>query len=735
MIQTETTRPFVVTLVGNPNTGKSSLFNALSGLNQRIGNYPGVTVEKRIGRLSIGNRRIEIVDLPGTYSLAVRSADEQIALDVLTGRRGQPKPDAIICVVDANNLERNLFLVSQLLHLNRPLLVALNMVDIARRNDVEIDVVELSRRLGVPVVAVQANKRLGIADLKKQIDRLVSWTNVPSCPSVFPENFVEASQEVARCLPNEQADSSCFIAQRLLLDPSDEMLERIGPNEALKQEVARQKQRLSDQGLALSSVEAVGRYRWIEQLLNGIVRRPLQRTTISDRIDSVLTHRVWGLLIFAAVMLFVFQAVFSWAEPLMAGIEVAFNRLKDLIGGILPEGAFSSLVTDGVIAGVGGVVVFLPQILILFFFIAVLEDCGYLARASYLLDRLMTRVGLSGKSFIPLLSSFACAIPGIMATRIIENRRDRLITILVAPLMSCSARLPVYTLLISAFIPARRVVWGLISLPALTLLSMYVLGIVAAVGVALVLRRTLLRGATPPFVMELPEYKRPSLRLALARMWDRGWAFIARAGTVIVSVSILIWAAAYFPRNHGTDSDAVRSLDQQIIALQGSGAADSSADSRIAGLQQDRERTIVGEQMRQSYLGRAGRFVEPAVRPLGWDWKIASAVIASFPAREVVVAALSVIYSLGDDPEASAESLREKLHQAKWDGTEQPIYNIPVALSLLVFFSLCAQCVSTLVVIRRETNSWGWPAFSFVYMTSLAYFGALMTYQIGMRFF
>lgn len=734
MIEAQATRPFIVALVGNPNTGKSTLFNALSGLHQRVGNYPGVTVEKKIGRFVLNGRAIEVVDLPGTYSLAVRSADELIALDVLMGEHGQPRPDAIVCVVDANNLERNLFLVSQLLHLKRPLLVALNMLDIARRNGVEIDSAELSRRLGVPVVEVQGNKRLGIPGLKEQILQLAAATTVPRCPEVYPQPFVKALNAVSRFLPAEKDSPQCFLAQRLLLDTSGDLLRRLDGDGGLRDEVSRQKLSLAAQGLSLPSLEAIGRYQWIDQLLRGIVRRPTQTTTLSDRIDKVLTHRVWGLLVFAVVMLLVFQAVFTWAEPLMSGVEALFGGLQSIVASALPAGIFNSLVADGIVAGVGGVVIFLPQILILFFFIAIMEDCGYLARASYLMDKLMTRVGLSGKSFIPLLSSFACAIPGIMATRIIENRRDRLITILVAPLMSCSARLPIYTLMISAFIPTRRILGGLVSLPALTLFSMYLLGIVAAIFVALILRKTVLRGETPPFVMELPEYKIPSLRLVGMRMAERGWAFVRRAGTVIVSVSVLIWAAAYFPRNESSTLAVAEKFDRQIAAIANEPRDGQATSGERELLERERDRTVAAEQMRNSFLGRAGRAVEPIVKPLGWDWKIASAVIASFPAREVVVAALSVIYSLGGDEDESSESLRDKLHQAKWDGTDRPIYNIPVALSLLVFFSLCAQCVSTLVVIRRETNRWTWPLFSFVYMTTLAYVAAFITYQVGSFF-
>jgi ferrous iron transport protein B len=388
-----------------------------------------------------------------------------------------------------------------------------------------------------------------------------------------------------------------------------------------------------------------------------------------------------------------------------------------------------SLLINGVVAGVGGVLVFLPQIILLFFFIAVLEDCGYMARAAYLMDKLMSRVGLSGKSFIPLLSSFACAIPGIMAARVIENPKDRLITILVAPLMSCSARLPVYTLLIGAFIPPRRLLGGLVGLQGLTMLSLYGIGIVAAAVVALILRKTLVRGRTPPFVMELPSYKLPEPGIVVHRMFDRGFAFVRRAGTVIFAVTILIWAAGYYPRS-ASAIDAALLAEQGRLRLALSQAQPDqrgSLEDRLAGI----DNQIEGQYLRESYLGKAGRVVEPLVRPLGWDWRIGCAVIASFPAREVVIATLGVIYNLGT--ESREEPLRDTLRRATWDRTGLPVFTVPVALSLMVFFALCAQCASTLAVMYRETNGWRWPAFTFVYMTALAYVGALLTYQLGSR--
>jgi ferrous iron transport protein B len=410
-------------------------------------------------------------------------------------------------------------------------------------------------------------------------------------------------------------------------------------------------------------------------------------------------------------------------------IDSGVGWIAETVDGLMPAGALQSLIVDGVIGGVGAVVIFLPQIMILFFFIALLEDCGYMARAAFLMDRLMAGVGLSGKSFIPLLSSFACAVPGIMATRVIENRRDRLATILIAPLMSCSARLPVYVILIGAFVPAERYLGGLVGLQGLVLLAMYSVGMVTAVGVAWLLKNTLLRGSTPPFVLEMPSYKIPSLRNVAYRMVERGWAFIARAGTVIFAVTIVIWALAYYPRS---DEQVAAAIAEQRAKIENNPQALAAFDEL-----ENIERLQAALHQRYSFLGRAGQWVEPLVRPLGWDWRIGCAAIASFPAREVVMGVLGVIYQLGPDVDVGGEEdqnrLRQQLREARWDDTGERVYNLPVALSIMVFFALCAQCAATLAVIRRETNSWRWPIFTFAYMTTLAYFGALVTYQIGIR--
>lgn len=693
------TQTLTIALIGNPNTGKSTLFSALCGVRQQTGNYPGVTVEKKLGRAEFHQQPFTIVDLPGSYSLAPRSPDEMIAVDVLLGRLNiVDEPDAVLCIVDASNLERNLYLVSQVLELGKPTVIALNMVDIARQRGITIDVDVLRKRLHVPVIEIQANRRLGLNELKQSLIDSLKVKPVPP-ESPFPEAFqAEVTKLESECENSFGTPLPRYLVERLLLDTSGYLthggIREI--NASIQTAISAARERLAGAGMPVPAVEAMSRYKWVAKLLEGVVQRPASRPkNFSDKLDRVLTHRIWGTAVFVLLMVFLFQAVFWIAGPASDLIDWLKTHASTFVSSNLAEGPLQSLIINGAIEGVGGVLVFLPQIFVLFLFIAMLEDCGYMSRAAYLMDRLMSRVGLSGKSFIPLLSSFACAVPGIMSARVIENPRDRLITILVAPLMSCSARLPVYTLLIGAFIPNERVA-GIFGLQGLTMFAMYAIGIVAAVFVTLVLRRTILKGVTPPFVMELPSYKVPGLGIVLYRMFERGWAFVRRAGTLIFAVTILVWAAAYYPRYEA--------------------AANPS------------------EQLRHSFLGQAGQFVEPAVKPLGWDWKIGCAAIASFPAREVVIATLGVIYNLGEDEDEESETLRETLRSAKWEGTERSVFNIPVALSIMVFFALCAQCSSTLAVIKRETNSWRWPAFTFAYMTGLAYTAALLTYQIGSLF-
>jgi ferrous iron transport protein B len=539
--------------------------------------------------------------------------------------------------------------------------------------------------------------------------------------------------------PDIGADVPVYLLRRLVLDVGGWTEQRLveSHGEHVRQHVQKVRRRLAEAGCPVPAVEARARYAWIREITAGCIERPTQRpVTMTDRLDRVLTHRLWGTLIFLALMFFVFQAIFTWARPVMKLISDGKDGLVELLRDQMPAGVFTNLLLDGVLAGVGAVVVFLPQILILFAFIAVLEDCGYMARAAFLMDKLMARCGLSGKSFIPMLSSIACAVPGIMATRVIENRRDRLATILVAPLMSCSARLPVYILLIGAFLTGPGYPWWL---PGVVMFLLYALGIVLAPLVALLLKRTLLRGETPVFVLEMPLYKVPSLRLVLRRMFDSGWAFLRRAGTLILASMILVWSLLYFPRGETTDNQTydvhIAQLQKELSTLKEADAPKEDIDAKEQAINE-----TAAAWKRQSYLGRLGKAIEPAVRPLGWDWKIGVAALASFPAREVVIGTLGILYSEG---EQDADTIREAgdvrelplavaLKKATWDDDPaRPVFTIPTVLSLLVFFALCCQCASTLAVIKRETRSWRWPAFTFAYMTILAYLGALVVYQVG----
>ena len=709
-----------VVLVGNPNTGKTTLFNALTGLRRRVGNYPGVTVETKTGRAVIQGTTLNITDVPGTYSLAPRSPDEMVTVDILLGRRaGMGRPDVVVCILDASNLNRNLYLATQILELGIPTVLALNMLDVAEARGIKIDVAQLAESLGVPVVPTQASAKRGVVELASQILSAATAGAPPKRPR-FPDAFLEQSAELNRWLSERgHAPLEPFLAARALLD-AGHFTETLLVNKygtQLREKLAACRGQLQVADCPVPAIEARIRYDWIAEQTRGTVDRPPRREpTFSDRADRILMHRCWGMIVFIAVMALVFQSIYTWATPMMDAIERTFDALGVLATRLLAEGALRALIVDGVIAGVGGVLVFLPQIVILFGFIALLEDCGYMARAAFLMDRRMARCGLSGKSFIPMLCSFACAVPGVMATRTIEDRRDRLITILVAPLMSCSARLPVYVVLIGAFIPP--------GLQGVTLLSMYLIGLAIAPLVARLLRVSVLPGEAPVFLMELPSYKVPSVSTVLYRMYDRGMAFLRQAGTIILAATIVVWVMQYYPRPESiAEQFSVRRAELQERRDRG-----EDINEQLANLNHE----LAAEYQRQSVLGRLGRAVEPLVRPLGWDWRIGMATIASFPAREVVISALGTIYRAGEEADEEGHGLRQALRSATWpDGRR--VFNIPVALSLMVFFALCCQCAATLAVIRRETNSWRWPIFTFVYMTALAYLAALVVYQVGIR--
>ncbi|MDB4749525.1 ferrous iron transport protein B, partial [Rubripirellula sp.] len=602
---------------------------------------------------------------------------------------------------------------------------ALNMIDVAESRGMQIDVDRLSEQLGIPVVATSAAKRTGIDDLKQSIsEQLNAETRQHDRCRILPPQFYASVDSFRDSLlategHNETTLPDEYLLERMVLDrggePETQVIAKFGPSAA--ESLAKIRAQLSKDLGDPIDIECNARYAWAKSKLESVFKNDSHSFShVTDRLDAILTHRIIGVLCFAVTMFLIFQAIYTFAGLPMDVIDAASSGLSDAVCSVMEPGMLRSLITDGIIAGVGGVLIFLPQIALLFLFLALLEDCGYMARAAFLVDRIMTTFGLSGKSFLPMMSSFACAVPGVMASRVIENRRDRFATIMVAPLMSCSARLPVYLLLIAAFIPSTTYFAGWLSLPAIVLMSMYLVGVITAIPVAWILKKTLLRGEVAPFVLELPEYKVPSPKVVLSRVWDASKAFVIRAGTLIFAASILIWGAGYWPGDHTEQYRMEAALD----------ALEESSEARqplIAELNAESSHLL-----ENSILGRTGHLIEPIVRPLGWDWKIGVGVLASFPAREVIIATLGTIYSLGGD--AEEEGLIGALQASTYEDGK-PVYSIPVALSVMVFFALCAQCVSTLLVIRRETNSWFWPILSFSYMTLLAYFGAWLTYAIS----
>ena len=609
-----------VALVGNPNSGKTAMFNALTGARQKVANYAGVTVERKEGHLTAASgRRITILDLPGTYSLRARSPDEVVTRDAVLGRlAGETPPDVVICVADATNLRLVLRLALELKAVGRPCVLALNMIDIAQRQGLEIDTDKLSRELAMPVVGTVATRKRGIEDL------------------------------VAR------AEAQAALSSAAPIDTWREP----------------------------SATEIRALHREAERILKACVRPPKRPDTWTGRLDNVLLHPVWGILILLGILFLMFQAVFTGAQPNMDAITAGIEALSGLIGNLLPDGILKSLICDGIIAGVGSVLVFLPQIMILFLFIIILEDVGYMARAAFLLDRIMGGAGLHGRAFIPLLSSFACAIPGIMATRVIDNKRDRLTTILVAPLMTCSARIPIYTLIISAFVPRQTVLGGL-SLQGLVFFGLYAVGMISALAVAWVVRKVFWRGAAEPFLMELPAYKAPDAMNVLRNVLQRGQIFLQRAGTIILSMMVVIWFLSTWP---------------------------------------DKPAGAVGPAINYSFAGIIGHAIEPILAPVGFSWQMSVALIPGMAAREVAVGALGTVYAVAGGKEATGVLGAALAHQ----------WSLASALAFLAWYVFAPQCASTLGVVKRETNSWLWPSVMFAYMTALAYAAAFITYHVAL---
>lgn len=701
-----------IALAGNPNSGKTTIFNCLTGMRQKVANYPGVTVEKKTGRCrGADGSYFDVIDLPGTYSLVSRSPDEQVAMDVIRGLRADTAvPDVVVVVVDASNLQRNLYLVSQLIEMGKPLVVALNMVDVAERRGIHVCPNRLSRQLGVPVVPVVGHKKQGIKELiaaisEARVAPLPDW----QLPHAIKEELTLVAGGLSLLEAVPVSCSSAALAERLLIGDTASDVAAIGAREPVASLLHSAHNRLAQMGIDPMEADIEAHYQWIDTVAAGSLVPACERLltandapserTLTDKVDAILVHKVWGLLIFALIMAALFVTIFWLAQPIMDAIQNFVTALGAHTTGRMPEGPLKALLNDGVFAGVGTVVVFLPQIALLFLFLAILEDSGYLARAAFLMDRLLSKVGLHGKSFIPLLSSFACAIPGIMATRTIENRKDRLATILVAPFMSCSARLPVYTLLIGTFFAA----YGAF-VQAGVMLACYSLGIVAAVVTAWIFKRSFLKGAPTAFILELPSYKFPQASQVFRQVWTNSSKFLSKAGTTIFCLSVVLWGLTYY------------------------GVSNARLDAaKVAGAD---DNTLSAMRMNESVAGRIGHWMEPALKPLGYNWKMGIGLVGAFAAREVFVSTMGITYAVGDVENGNTTKLATAM-QADHYADGHAVWTPLVAVSLLVWFVLALQCMSTLAVTRRETGGWGWPIFMLVYMNALAYVVSLLVYQVG----
>jgi len=720
-IETRSAKRPLVALLGNPNTGKSTIFNQLTGLRQRIANYPGITIEAKHGVMTLDDgRELDILDLPGAYSLAASSPDEEVVVELLTGDTVVQRPDLAVCVLDATNLKRNLFLASQLAEYDMPIVLVLNQWDIAQKRGIEIDIDALSNRLGVPIIPTVGIKKIGLHQLKAAIRDSLEHPMLMARIE-WPTEIVEALDLLEKTAESNQRSLPRPEAERVLFDSPSLLTPRLAEDPAKAErvlEAARQK--LRNAGLNPTAAEAIHQYAHIDRILEECRHRHTTSSGHGESIDALLVHRFWGAAIFVAIMWVVFQSVYSWSGPFMDWIESMTGALQSTVEPMLVNTPiFQSLVIDGLIGGVGGVVIFLPQIFMLFLFIAVLEDSGYMSRAAFLMDKLFGWCGLNGKSFVPLLSSYACAVPGIMAARALEDPKARLTTILMAPFMSCSARLPVYVLMIGAFIePAYGPV-----VAGWTLFILHFVGLAVALPLAWVMNRFILHTPSQPFLLEFSGYKIPHARNVLLKMWEGGREFILRAGTVILAFSVVIWALLYFPR----PPEVAEQVEAEYIAVEG-----VPVTAEAEQLLSNRIDTAYVE---QSYLGRFGKWVQPVFAPAGFDWKITVGVLSSFPAREVIIATLGIIYSLGDEVDEESDGLRERMAAQVWTegplkGT--PVFTIPVVLAILIFFALCAQCGATIAVIARQIG-WRWAGISFCTMTVLAWTAAVLVYQIGSR--
>jgi len=696
-----------IALVGNPNTGKSTLFNLLTGLNQKIGNFPGITVDKKVGYCKIaGDRQAEIIDLPGTYSLYPKSKDESIVFQVLADNSNSSHPDLIVLVVDATNLRRNLLLYTQVADLGIPLVLALNMTDMAKKEGIDIDIDKLALRLGVQVVAISARKNLGVKELKEAL------SNTGKIPTqVEGADMHVLAGEAIELTKAKLNTTNNYLALQVLHQHEHLNIYSEAQHTAFEKIKADCEFESSKQQAA----ETISRYRYLSTVLTGVVTDTgaKKKFAFSDKLDSILTNKFWGFIIFIALLFFIFNSIFSWSSYPMDMIEYAFVWLAETGHQHLPEGLLTDLLLDGIVAGLGGIIIFIPQIAILFAFISVLEDTGYMARVTFMMDKVMRKFGLSGKSVVPMIGSLACAVPSIMSARNIESWKDRIITIMVAPLVSCSARLPVYTLLISLVVP-EKMIWGFINLQGLTLMGMYLISIVAAVVVAFVMKFLIKAKERSYFIMELPVYRMPRWSNVLYTVYEKAKTFVFEAGKVIIAISIILWVLATFG-----PSDKFDAIDKKYAAIEA-----QKDSTQISTLERDKS----AEKLENSYAGILGHVIEPAIRPLGFDWKIGIALITSFAAREAFVGTMATIYSVDNDGEVA--TIRNKMRGAVNPDTGLPVFTFATAFSLMLFYAFAMQCMSTVAVVYRETKSWKWPVIQLVYMTVMAYIASLIAYQL-----
>lgn len=704
--------PINIALVGNPNSGKSSLFNALTGLNQKVGNFPGVTVDKKTGMAQIvPGLTANIIDLPGTYSLYPKSADEYVTYDVLINQNNADIPRLVIIVADASNLKRNLLFCSQIIDLKTPVIIALTMMDIARRKGVEIDIDGLERELGVPIVAINPRKNKGVTEIKKVID-LAIRSQYSTPPRDFINNTAlakEVIEEVKRVVPCKSDYGALHIATNV------EDLPFL--NETQRQAIKKSLQAYQFNKTKMQAEEIMQRYARIKHIMKASVveNDPLQKQLRSEKIDDLLLHRFWGYAILLVVMFLLFQSIFWLASYPMSWIENGFGALSGWLSSSLPDNKVTDFFINGILAGISGFAVFVPQIMILFGLITILEDTGYMARISFLTDRLMRQVGLNGKSVMPLISGVACAVPAIMATRTIENRKERLITIMVTPLMSCSARLPIYTMMIALVIPDKR--FGILGLQGLVMMGLYLLGFFMAITIAALMKLFVRIKEKSYFIMELPVYRSPRWANVGTTMVEKAKIFVKDAGKVIVVISVILWfLASYGP---ASKREPVHQKYEPLLAQVAPGSPQAA----------ELNKEFQSAKLSTSYAGVLGHAIEPAIRPLGFDWKIGIALITSFAAREVFVGTMATLYSVGEDPDNNNATLREKLSSAKWpDG--RPVYTLAAGLSLMIFYAFAMQCMSTMAIVKRETKSWKYPAIQLLYMTGLAYICSYIIFHI-----